>query len=354
MAVGLATPSSGSQECLICKTASDLQNRPVVDRRKALSRAARIAVSLGIAAYILGDVNRGHLVHALTGVDLGYVAIAVLLYTVGQVFSALKWGMLGRSVGLDRPYAEYIKFYFIGMFFNIFGLSTLGGDLVRALYLGRGQRIGLAINSVVFDRGSGLAALMALGAVTLLLYPQPNLPWLLTAAAIAGGLGLIVGWWTCPYLVRLLPQNNAIRRHIEIDLLPFWRDSWLLLRVTGVSLTFHLLQVVVQYFVVKAAGAEVPFSYCMVFHPILSVMMALPVSLGGFGVREGGYLYFLGQINIDDSIAITAGLVCWAVTVIGGLIGGLLFLASGAELPRLRDSSDPRLRLGSGGESVAG
>lgn len=306
------------------------------DRRKALSRAARVAVSLGIAIYILVDVNRGQLFNALTGVNLEYVAIAVVLYTIGQVFSAIKWGMLGRSVGLDRPYGDYLKFYFIGMFFNIFGLSTLGGDLVRALYLGGGRRLGLAINSVVFDRGSGLAALMALGAITLLAYPQPNLPWLLTAAAILGGLGLIVGWWTCPYLVRLLPKDNSIRRHIEVDLLPFWRDSWLLIRITLVSVTFHVLQVVVQYFVVKAAGAEVPFTYCMVFHPILSVMMALPVSLGGFGVREGGYLYFLGQINVDDTVAVTAGLVWWAVTVISGLIGGVLFLASGAELPRLR------------------
>ncbi len=308
----------------------------MVDRRKAISRAARIAVSLGIVAYILSDVNRGHLLRALAGVRPWYFVEAVVLYTVAQAMSGVKWAMLGRSVGLRRPWSEYVKFYFIGMFFNIFGLSTLGGDLVRALYLGGGRRLGVAINSVVFDRGSGLAVLMALGSIALLVYPQPALPWLLTAAAITGGIGLIVGWWTCPRLVRLLPRDNTIRRHVEVDLLPFWRDSWLLVRVVLVSLAFHLTQVLVQYVVVKSAGAEVPLSYCMVFHPILSVMMALPVSLGGFGVREGGYLYFLTQIDVDDSIAVTAGLLWWAVTVCSGMIGGALFLLSGAELPSLR------------------
>ena len=214
---------------------------------KALRTAVRVAVSLGIVGYILYDVNRGQLLAALTRVQPRLLAEAAALFAAGQVLSALKWGMLGRSVGLTRSWTDYIRFYFIGMFFNIFGLSTLGGDFVRALYLGGGHRLGLAINSVIFDRGSGLAILMALGAMALLVFPQPHLPWLLTAAAITGGIALIVGWWTCPRLVRLLPAQNAIRRQVEVDLLPFWRDSWLLGRVALVSLAFHLSQVLVQY-----------------------------------------------------------------------------------------------------------
>jgi len=153
---------------------------------------------------------------------------------------------------------------------------------------------------------------------------------------MAGGLALVVGWWTCPRLVKLLPADNRIRRQVETELAPFWRDPKLLLRVSAVSLVFHLSQVCVQWLVAKAAGATIPFTYCLVFHPILSVMMALPVSIGGFGVREGGYLYFLGLIDVDDSIAVTMGLLWWAVTLVVGLLGGALFFLSGAELPKLR------------------
>ena len=53
-------------------------------------------------------------------------------------------------------------------------------------------------------------------------------------------------------------------------------------------------------------------------------------------MREGGYLYFLTRIDVDDSIAVTMGLLWWAVTVLGGLVGGLLFVADGARLPKLR------------------
>jgi len=53
-------------------------------------------------------------------------------------------------------------------------------------------------------------------------------------------------------------------------------------------------------------------------------------------VREGGYLYFLTRLDVDDSIAVTLSLLAFGVTVFGGLLGGLVFLASGATLPTLR------------------
>ena len=309
-----------------------------------------IATSLGIVTYILVDVNRDHLWRTLVNVQLGWVMVASALFVAGQALSAFKWAMIGRSVGLPGGYLEYARFYFVGMFFNLVGFATLGGDVVRALYLGRGRRPGIALNSVLFDRASGLAILMALGSVTLLAYPQYHFAGPLSVVVTAGGIALVVGWATCPRLVKLLPPNNRIRRQVETELAPFWRNSGLLLRIAVVSLAFHLSQVCVQWLLARAAGAHVPFTYCLVFHPMLSVMLALPVSIGGFGVREGGYLYFLGLLDVDDSIAVTVGLLWWSVTVVAGLLGGALFVATGAELPKMRlaRETDPTLRLGSG------
>ena len=66
---------------------------------------------------------------------------------------------------MRKPLTDYVRFYSLGMAVNVFGLSTIGGDVVRGLYLGDGQQRALALNSVVFDRVSGLAVLMALGAL---------------------------------------------------------------------------------------------------------------------------------------------------------------------------------------------
>ena len=319
-----------------------MENSAVRRVPDVLRWVVKVATTVGIVTYILVDVDHDDLWRALTGVRTSWIAAAVLVYVLGQLLSALKWAWIGRSVGLDGAYAEYVRFYFVGMFFNLLGVSTLGGDVVRALYLGRGRRPGLALNSVLFDRMSGLAVLMALGSVTLLCYPEYHFAGPISIAVMAGGLALLVGWWTCPMLVRLLPKQNRIRRQVETELAPFWRDRRLLLRIALVSLVFHLSQVCVQWMIGKAAGVSLPFTYCLVFHPILSVMMALPVSIGGFGVREGGYLYFITRIGIDDSIGVTMGLLWFAVSAIAALTGGVLFFATGAELPRLRISPEER------------
>ena len=313
---------------------------PMLAARLARSRTVRwllrVSVSAAIVAYILVDVDRGDLLRTMTSIRLGPFLLAWGLYLVGQVLSAYKWWLLGCSVGLGRPFGDYGRYYFIGMFFNLFGPSTLGGDVVRALYLGGGRRPGLALNSVLFDRVSGLAVLMALGAGALLAFPGYGFPWLLEAAIAGGGILLLVGWWTSPRLVRLLPPHHRLRRQVETELGPFWRDRRLLARVVSVSLAFHLMQVVVQWVLARAAGVALPFSYCLIYHPVISVMTALPFSVNGLGVREGGYLYFLTRIDVDDSIAVTIGLLWFAIAVLSGLVGGLLFVASGAKLPRLR------------------
>ncbi len=309
--------------------------------RAAVRTGLRVAVSFGILAYILVDVDRHDLLHTLLGVRIQYVVGALGLYLITQALSAYKWSMLGQSVGLDRPFSQYLRFYFIGMFFNLFGVGTIGGDLARALYLSGGRNRALAIHSVLFDRVSGLALLMLLGAAALVAVPQYHFPWPLWAAVVFGGTALFVGWWTCPWLVRVLPVPQRLRHQVEHELAPFWRDSRLLGRVAGVSLVFHFLQCGVQWCLARAAGTALPFTYCLIMHPLLSVMLALPVSLGGFGVREGGYLYFITRLDIDDSIAVTMGLLWFAVTVLSGLAGGAFFLAEGARLPRLRARSVP-------------
>jgi hypothetical protein len=298
--------------------------------------AFRAGVTLAIAIYIVVDVDMADLGAALRGVRPGLLLAASALYVGGQLLSAWKWALLGRSVGLSRPVRDYVRFYFIGMFLNLLGPSTVGGDVVRGLYLGEGRRPGLALNSVAFDRLSGLAILTALGAVVLLVDGGAGLPWLLVATVVGGGAALLLLWWASPGLVRLLPPGNRMRGLVEGDMAPFWYDRTMLVRVAALSLVFHLSQVGVQYLLARAAGVAVPLSYCLVYHPVVTVMAALPVSIAGLGVREGGLLYFLTRAGYDDSVAVTIGLLWFGVTVLAGLVGGAVFVASGAELPSLR------------------
>jgi uncharacterized membrane protein YbhN (UPF0104 family) len=295
--------------------------------RRATLTFLRVAGTAGVAAYVLTRVSPSDLVATMRRVHPGILGAAVLLYLLGQGLSAVRWFLLGRAVGLYRPFGDYARFYAIGMFFNLFGPSTLGGDAVRVMYLGRGQRRLLAAGSVLFDRMSGLAMLVALAAVTQAVY-HPRLPRALATSVTTVGLLLFVGWVAAPWLIRVLPREQRLRRWVEKELAPFWRDGSLLAWTAALSVVFHLSQVAVQYLLGRSIGAALPFWYCLVFHPLVVLATALPVSLGGFGVREGGYVLLLGRIGIAPSEAVVLSLMWFGVTAVAGLLGGLVFVTN--------------------------
>jgi glycosyltransferase 2 family protein len=309
-----------------------------------LRRVLQIAFSVGAVVLIARHVDLRETGRILGAVHVGWALTAVALYFVGQVMSAYRWWLIGRSVGLEQPFPLYVRFYFIGMFFMFFGPSTLGGDVVRSLYLaeGSGGRRARAFNSVIFDRLNGLVILVAIGAVSFLLFPRyralaPEFA-LMFYVTVAFGSGLLLGWMLAPRLARLLlPPEHRVRRFIEVDLGPFWTDRGMLLKTSTVSFFFHLVQIVAQWLVSRALGLEVPISYIGVFHPLVSAIASIPISLSGIGLREGGYIYFLGKIGIDQPSAVAYGTLWFLVIVANSVIGGLVFLASGARLPSLRD-----------------
>ena len=310
-----------------CNAGTRRNHSRVPPLRRAALTFLRVAGTAGVAGYVLTRVSPGDLLATMRRVHPGTLIAAIVLYLLGQGLSAVRWSILGRAVGLYRPRVDYLRFYAIGMFFNLFGPSTLGGDAVRVMYLGRGQRRILAAGSVLFDRMSGLAMLVALAATVYLVY-HPRLPRPLALSVASAGLVLFAGWIACPWLVRILPRQQRIRRYVEEELAPFWRDGSLLVGTAVLSVVFHVSQVCVQYLLGLATGVPLPFWYCLVFHPLVVLATALPVSLGGFGVREGGYVLLLGRIGIAPSQAVALSLLWFAVTAVAGLLGGLVFVTN--------------------------
>jgi hypothetical protein len=55
-----------------------------------------------------------------------------------------------------------------------------------------------------------------------------------------------------------------------------------------------------------------------------SVVSMVPVSLGGLGIREGSYLYFLSMLGIQRHVGMAFGVSILAVNLSISLAGGLL------------------------------
>ena len=84
-----------------------------------------------------------------------------------------------------------------------------------------------------------------------------------------------------------------------------------------------------NYLVARAIGVTISVWYFVLFVPIVSVVLMLPVSMSGLGVREGAYVYLFGQAGVSTAQALTMSLLIYALRVVAGLVGGLLYALQG-------------------------
>jgi len=92
------------------------------------------------------------------------------------------------------------------------------------------------------------------------------------------------------------------------------------------SALVHLLSVVVIYFAAHAAHVPLTLSVVFATGPVLLLAQVLPISVGGWGVREAAAIVLLGMTGVDPTSAILASIMFGALIVLATLPGALFWL----------------------------
>lgn len=302
-----------------------------------LSFLLKALVSVGFLSFLLWQIDMSQLFRVLSSAHLSYLGIALIGYFLGQVMSSMRWALLARALGFKNPFKEFVGFYLIGMFFNLFAPSTVGGDVGRVFYLAGGGNKGqgkywtgstaTALISVITDRAIGMAVLVWIGAAALVVFPTYGLPHLVRYPIFALALGLLLCWLLFPLLSRFLQRReHPVGKHVRLALETYWGKGQIMLQTIGLSLLIHLIQAWMQILFGQALDVDIPWSYSLILYPLVGIFSALPISLNGIGLREGGYLFLLRRIDISSEKAIAFGLLWFILVAINSLIGGVLFV----------------------------
>jgi hypothetical protein len=102
----------------------------------------------------------------------------------------------------------------------------------------------------------------------------------------------------------------------------------------------------VHFEVSEAMGLEIPLIYFFLFVPVIAIFIALPISIGGLGVREGlGIFFFCRAVpGLDSEQAFTMGFLAYVVGVVVSLAGGLIYMSRGLAPGQIEEElSDGRL-----------
>jgi glycosyltransferase 2 family protein len=304
---------------------------PPAPSRRVLGIVLRLALSGALLWYLLSRLDRGELLSAMNDVHVGGWLLAVLVYLVSQIVSAVRWATLARPIGFRLGWLRFQQLYFEGMFFSLCLPSAIGGDVVKALRLGSGGRGRiLAACTVLADRLAGMAAVLLIGLTGL-----AQLSYGLSAAQTAGvGLTLAAITLAGTRLVFAvlnwpsgrIPEHHPIA-HLVDRLLPYYHHPYVFWSGIGWSMIVQGLNVLTVMLLGGALGLDLPAqAYCIAV-PFVALATALPISFNGIGVRELLMAEILSfYYGVPDALGAALGFLWLSVTIATGLIGGLVYL----------------------------
>ncbi|OFW32639.1 MAG: hypothetical protein A2074_01245 [Candidatus Aquicultor primus] len=260
-----------------------------------------------------------------------YLGLALLITVVSIILSAYKWQLLVIAQGFTVPLRRLISSYFVGLFFNNFMPTSIGGDVVRVLDLRKMTSSGpAAAASVVAER---VLAAFTLGLIVLcgVAFGTGVTARFSVAILVFVGicalalLGILYAHKLAPLLARyeasiagkLKETAESIRSSVE--------NKNTLVKVLFYSFIFQLMVIAINIFIIKALGLHVPIAFVFLFIPIIFAITMLPISMNGLGLREATYAYFFTQAGLSTEESVTISLFFFLIVTLVSLIGGVIF-----------------------------
>jgi glycosyltransferase 2 family protein len=304
----------------------------------------RVLVSLLLLGVVLLYAGVDEIARAVRDGNWAWFAAAVALMGISSIFGAVRWRMLLQHAHIDVSELRAVRIFAAGLFLNNLLPSAFGGDAVRAWLVGRKiGRLTQATTATIVDRVTALACLLfvAWGALAVDGASVPNavisvLGWVtlgivafLAVAALAAAGGRPV--------VRRLPDRTATMIREAWTALRGWAGSRRLLAwLFGLGLVYQGLGVLVIVLVGKTVGVDVSFPLAAAVTPVVLVAMLVPVTIGGIGVREGGFVLLLGEAGIGAADATVVSLLSAATILLSSAT--LVALTAGYEAVRIRET----------------
>ena len=297
----------------------------------------KILVSAGLLVYFFTRIHIERFVQTFAQADLSIIVVVLLVYLLSQFVGAVRWMVLARPLGFKTPLKVLVDYYLVGMFFNLFAPGTVGGDVSRIYYLARdgeenlNKRLGGATMhaavSVFIDRVIGMAVLVWLGALGLFLFPQYAVPAAVRHLTFGlAGVFLVAGIML-PLARRVLPADgHPIVVKLRVAVRAYQAHWQAIPQAILLSFVVHFMQAWIHMLLGRAIQIDIPYSFCIILYPLVGTFSALPISLSGLGLREGGYVFLFQFIGVGSEKGVAFGLLLFVIVALDSLIGGFLFL----------------------------
>jgi uncharacterized membrane protein YbhN (UPF0104 family) len=298
--------------------------------RKAVAAPwIRAVVSLTLIAVVASQLDLAAAAKQLSRCDVGWLALAEAVLLVALGVGAFRWQHLLIAAGVNIRLSTTMRIYAIGAFATNFLPTGFGGDAVRIWLAGTPGRRGFAAATVIVDRATLLFSAIVLAWLAFAINHEP-VPYALSADLLVVTL-VSVGAVAVVFLGgRILASFGARLPLFVCDVraatIACFRSVSLVGRVLALGLLYEGLTFASVWFVSKSLALEVPFSVIAMVVPTVLVLTALPISIAGFGIREGSYVALLHQAGVSTTNAALLSLLSTALYAVSTLPGAVAMM----------------------------
>jgi uncharacterized protein (TIRG00374 family) len=288
-------------------------------------------VSAGILGFLLYKTDFGPVEQYMTRSSSTLLAVAFATIGIQVFLAALRWKIVNQVIGIRMSVETSLGLVFVGSFFSQILPSTVGGDAVRAWYLFRqGNSAATSANSVIQDRLAAMFVLLVLIGVTLAAlasFAHDAVQLWSLGLLLLGGFSVFAffgltrasgGRWSQVDVVQFILRISSDARKLLTA-------RWLAFAILSLSLALHLMTVVTIYVLAIASVAEVTFWECLVIVPPVLLIIVVPISIAGWGLREGAMVTAFSFVGVSSETALAVSLLYGTMILLWSLPGGAVW-----------------------------
>jgi uncharacterized protein (TIRG00374 family) len=311
-------------------------------RNRWFRLGATVAVTGLATAYIVAKVDIGKTARIIGDADPWWLLLCLVLTVATVPLQAWRWQLLLRVRGITESLGWLLRAYFVSYAVGQVLPTGVGGDASRIYettrrHPGYGSPIA---GSVLLERALGGAVTLLLAAIGFVLaigrYDMGAYLWieaLFVVLTVIAGIVLFSRRmrrflrFTVPFLRRIKLERPV--RAVYEGIHGYRDHPGALLVVSGATAIAQLARIVSIWASAEAVGIHLPLRPYIVLGPLLFLVMLVPFTVNGLGVREAFFVSFLGRLGVDADAAFATGLVFFLMTLLLALPGLVIILWEG-------------------------
>jgi uncharacterized membrane protein YbhN (UPF0104 family) len=298
------------------------------------SKWFKISISLILIFLAFRKVNMISLFHQLVGIKVWFLVLNIIICFLLSALVSFRWSLLLIKKPKFKDIWVFTKSSFAASFYGLFLPTSVAGDFLKWIIVDeKYPEISKTkiLGSVVLDRIIGLSMYMFLGLIMIVvaLCSGVKIPLFIVLIFIGLFLGCLVfyviiycfnskvdGFFKFKFLKRFENISELVKKENLVQITKC-------LALSSISEFVWVLQI---WFISCYFGANLSFLSILVFLPVISMILILPISIAGFGAREQLYLFFFaGTAASPESLLLTSAFT-GILGIINALIGGLMTL----------------------------